>query len=88
MERDEKEYLLEVAGLEEFITEERETKTERNRILEAAGKRAKEKDPKPERPEPQKESCHTECEKLTATRALTKGRGGRELRRRRHRKES
>ena len=39
-----------IAGLEEFITEERETKTERNTILEAAGKRAEEKDPKPERP--------------------------------------
>ena len=72
-----------VAGLEEFITEER-NETERNRILEAADKRAKEKDPKPERPEPQK--CHAMQE--SATRALTKGRGGRELRRRRHRKES
>ena len=75
-----------VAGLEEFITEER-NETERNRILEAAGKRAKEKDPKPERPEPQKEKLPHRMRE-SATRVLTKGqwRAGAELRR--HSKKS
>ena len=56
-----------------YYGREERNESERKRILEAAGKRAKEKDPKPERPEPQKQKLPDRMRE-SAKRALTKGR--------------